>query len=217
MGKSVVGLVGFGGDETPQEEEPLLVAFYPGASVPTTESLAVLDPLVARLESGEELSITLSHRLGRSDLDRVSVLANPSPEECRQLLESLEQRRVQLSRERELLARTIVHTLAAGLGAEARRARLRAQEVETEMGLLENAFDRLYDLLRPGADRYAPKRIRKACVELGQARLGKVRKALLGIAPAGTEERVRVERARVDVSEEETGAVILEIARRRVE
>ncbi|MGB7160366.1 MAG: hypothetical protein WBD40_20020, partial [Tepidisphaeraceae bacterium] len=106
----------------------------------------------------------------------------------------LRERKNQMLELRGQLAEDARVELASHAQPAATISRLRG--VSRELADNEEALDRLYDLLRPGADRQADRRTRAACIEIGQARLDAVEsnlKSVPGIEAA--KERVQVTRA----------------------
>ena len=67
-------------------------------------------------------------------------------------------------------------------------------------------MDRVYDLLRPGADRQADRRTRAAALDIGRQRLDVVRTALMQASAAAgvrdADQRVRVVRASLPAADE---------------
>jgi hypothetical protein len=75
-------------------------------------------------------------------------------------------------------------------------------------------MDRLYDLLKPGADRTAGRRTRAACLELADWRLNAVRRALNIVGgPAGTS-RTAVAVPRADAADADQSRLVIQVRRR---
>jgi hypothetical protein len=71
----------------------------------------------------------------------------------------------------------------------------RVRALDRELAGTEDALDRVYDLLRPGAERQASRRTRAAAIDVGRQRLEQTRAALLatgGNAIPGLDGRIRV-------------------------
>ena len=64
--------------------------------------------------------------------------------------------------------------------------------MDRELAATEDAMDRVYDLLRPGADRQADRRTRAACLEVAQDRLKAVQAALVTSGVPNVDGRVRL-------------------------
>ena len=92
---TVTGLIPLGGEE----EDPLAAKggitldFAPGDGLLTLDERAKVLPLVERMLEDPTQMLTLRQELGREDLVRVSGWANPSTEDCQELLSRLRTRR----------------------------------------------------------------------------------------------------------------------------
>jgi hypothetical protein len=158
--------------------------------------------LVERLRREGKMELTLRHELGAADVARASVLANPSPDECLALAEQIRARKQRLLESRAQLASAARARLASGGGAEAEPSVAKLRDVARQLSAAEDALDRVYELLRPGADRQADRRTRAAALEIAQARLDAVRAALLAGGVAGLDQRLRVTRAQFAAPED---------------
>jgi hypothetical protein len=108
--------------------------------------------------------------------------------------------------------------LAAGatvnaFGDEPSVARLRA--IDRELAKTEDALDRVYDMLRPGAERQTDRRTRAACIDFGQERLDAVQRALIEAVQSGATEplpkladRIHVSRAQFAETQGTTGGKV---------
>jgi hypothetical protein len=123
------------------------------------------------------------------------MLANPSPADCATIAEQIRGRKRSLSQSRQELATAARAQLASGASADAEMNMEKLRAVDRELAAAEDALDRVYDLLRPGADRQADRRTRAAALVIAQQRLDAVRAALLTIGGPGLDQRVRVTRA----------------------
>ena len=63
-----------------------------------------------------------------------------------------------------------------------------------DLAATEDALDRVYDMLRPGADRQAARRGRKAALAIAQARLNSIRAVFAASGFASLDERVHLTR-----------------------
>ena len=190
----VVDMIPLGGEEESEEEALVQVTFDPGDSYVARMGENLLEPLIERLEEKENLQVNLEHGLGKGDLACVRLRANPSKEDCLELTARLKNQRTGLQNERTRTAGKLRAYMEAGLTDRIREARLRLQVLDRELALMERALDRVLDLLRPGAERRAGRRLRQACMELGFARLLQVRDTLIATGIPGMENRIRLKR-----------------------
>ena len=126
-------------------------------------------------------------------MTRAAVLANPSPATAAALANRLRERKNELVALRGQLAEDARVQLASHVQPGPTLDRLRG--VSRELASQEEALDRLYDLLRPGADRQADRRTRQACIDFGQERLDTVQAELMNAGLEAAKERVQVTRA----------------------
>lgn len=156
------------------EEKPLpsaLAVFAPGGTELTAEARAALAPLVAKLRNDADLVIQVQHRLGAADVARAEMLANPSPEDCREIVDGLRRRRAELARERLEVAADLRATWGAGVHEVAGETTRRLRALDAEAGHVEDALDRVLELLKPGADRQRGKRTRAAALAVARQRI----------------------------------------------
>jgi hypothetical protein len=194
----------------PSDEPPVEVWFEPGVASLSPQGRAAIGELLARLESDRKMEVIIRHELGAADVARAAVRANPPPDQLSQLAAQLRRRKHDLTIERAAVAATVRAQLSfAGDLADDGRARLQA--IDRELAATEDALDELYNLLRPGADRQAPRRTRAASLALAQQRIDEVRDALLASDLPGIAERVRVTSPQFNPREDERGAVLISI------
>jgi hypothetical protein len=186
-------LLPFWGSDEPKEETPISIEFSPGATALSPADLLSLDPLIARLRDGEPLAVTLRHELGEEDLARAEILANPSREECLELLAGLRRRREEILLERSVETARVRVAYGAGLVDRAEAVRREVSRLDRELGLIEQSLDGVYQRLRPGAERLASRRTREAAIAIGKDRIALIREHLLGEYPElGEGNRVKV-------------------------
>src|SRR5205085_582513 len=120
------------------------------------------------------------------------VRANPPPADAAALAGRLRARKLDLQRLRAEAAGRARAELAAGGGSPGASAVDRVRSLDRDLAATEDALDRVYDLLRPGADRQADRRTRAACLEVGRTRLQAVRDALVASGVPDANRRVRL-------------------------
>jgi hypothetical protein len=173
-----ISLLDLDGGETPPVE-PVALEFAAGDRALSERELAKLKPLIDRVRDDERLVVRFVHELGGGDVAIAAARANPSPEDCVELSLQIRARREGLAAERAAAAADARAYFGAGNVSRAQAAAARVRELERELAQSEAALDSLYLMLRPGADRQAPRRTRDAGLALGRERLAAVREALL--------------------------------------
>jgi len=181
------------------------VAFAPADATLLDAERGRLAPVIERLRRDRSLTVVLRHELGPGDLTRSEQLANPSLADCRDLAQRLAQKRAELVRRRDALAADARVSYATGDTERAERSRARLTALDREVGLTEDALDRVYELLRPGAERRREQRTRAACLTVAELRTSAVRVALLESDVDGLAERIDVRQARFRPIEAEEG------------
>jgi len=197
------------GEEEAETEEPLALSFGPGDTHLSAAERRLLDGLIERLEDEEELTVTLRHELGGGDIARIAVRANPSRGDCLDLASRLRTRKAEILRAHSETAARARAAYSAGLENDAREASRRLQDLDNELGLTEHALDRILELLRPGAERQAPRRTREACIAVGTARIEAVWRALMDSGVPGIAQRIRLTRPRFTEAEGTAGGRVM--------
>jgi hypothetical protein len=191
---TLTGLVGLGPKKKSRKPEaPLVLEFAAADSGLSPEAQSQLTTLIERMRKDKNLQVTVTHELGAGDVTRAAVLANPTPATAAALASRLRERKNELVALRGQLSEDARVQLASHVEATPTLQRLRG--VSRELASHEEALDRLYDLLRPGADRQADRRTRGACIDVGQERLDTVQAALMNAGLEAAKERVQVTRA----------------------
>ncbi len=200
-------MLGFGGQrETgPAARETTTLNFESGSAELSPAEAARLDAVVARLRRDPELRVLLEHRFGVDDLERARVLANPSEGKARELGKALGVRRAELLRERDEQSARARALYQLGSDSKARDAAHRLRDLDAELGRVEEARDRVYELLRPGAERREERRTRAAAFALAEWRQAAVREVLLAAEIDDLEERLETRRPRFEVALDDEG------------
>ncbi|QOV91472.1 DUF748 domain-containing protein [Humisphaera borealis] len=175
---SAIGLDAiFAGQQKP--EVPIVLAFPAGYTGLEPAELTKMRALAERMKKEPELTISVKHDLGGGDLSIAEVRANPTTADAAALASSLRQRKIELTQLRGDVAASARTRLAVSVGPDVDNAVDRVRVIDRELSRTEDALDRLYDLMRPGADRQAPRRTRVAALDLGQERLDATRQVLV--------------------------------------
>jgi len=175
-----------------EPEKPTVITFAPGDAAIDAPQHVALSVLVERLQRDPNLEVTLRHELSSADLPLEAARANPSRDDALRLAGRLRLRRGELLSLRAQMsgqARVALFSMSSDQQALAVQ---RLRGVDRELASTEDALDRLYELLRPGADSQRDRRTRQACLEVGWSRLHAVGGSF---AAAGIpESRVRLAR-----------------------
>jgi hypothetical protein len=196
-----------GGEEPPPSKDALTVDFDPGASGLSASEREAIAKLAAKLASKSKLVVSVVHDFGGGDIARALQLGNPALDDCRQLSLQLRQKKAELERRRAELAAEARVGFALGGAQQAQALSQRLRALDAEIGLNEDALDRLHELLKPGAERRREQRARTAALSIASERVARVRQALLdsGLAP----ERIEVRQVRVGATQGDGGGHIL--------
>jgi hypothetical protein len=220
VGMGVGALVGLEGEKDNQEsEKSVVLSYFVGETSLGAEDEATLAALLDRLRKDRNVEVTLRQQLGGGDISRAAVRANPSPEDCRELAYRLRRKKLDLQAQRAELAGRTRGELAARSPAEAEAYVARLRGIDREVAATDDLLDRVYDLLRPGADRQADRRTRAAAIALGQARLDTLQDVLLSQTQIPEiNQRVKVVRATFaapeDAGDTGGGRVIVTLSKR---
>ncbi|MCC7015251.1 MAG: DUF748 domain-containing protein [Planctomycetes bacterium] len=202
-----------GGAEEPTTSEPRLAAFAANDVGLEPGARATLEGAARELEDDDELGLVLIHVLSRADIERAALLAQPSPQDCLALVARLRRRQVELARQREQRAAAARVDFALGRGAEAELGAAAVRELERELGRNEDALDRVFEALRPGADKRSATRTRAALLELASERLERAKARLIELGVDAERIEVRPVKAQLEAGES-AGGVRLATRRR---
>ncbi|MCC6240544.1 MAG: DUF748 domain-containing protein [Phycisphaerales bacterium] len=214
----VIGGVGAlaGLDNSAPVIEPLELNFAPGDASLSRENDAALAQLAELLKRDSSLTVTIRHELGQDDIPRVQERANPSIEQCLELASFLEQRKAKLSESRNIAADQVQIALASGMITDKQAGVPELRRLDQSIARLENGLDQLYDMLRPGSDRQAPRRTRAAALNLGQTRLDAVRMQLSTSGIPDSLSRITMARPQFTTTDgATTGTVKLTVVKQR--
>ncbi|MFH2002517.1 MAG: DUF748 domain-containing protein, partial [Planctomycetota bacterium] len=165
-----------GAEEEALEEGPYLsLRFEPGDTCLRQESRQSLEALADRLDDEEGLTVMLRHELSEKDIEVAARNANPSPEDCLDLSRRFRLEKKRMAMDRAQLASRATAAFAAGLDRDGALLTTQIRSLDRQAGQLEKSLDETLALLQSGAERRASRRTRIACVDLGMARLEKVR------------------------------------------
>ncbi len=174
---SVVDVLGF--TPEPLSAETVVLGYGPGVVLPDPDVLAGLHPLFEAMHSDPALRVVVQHELGGGDIAKSERLVNPDEEQCLAIVARLRDHEAALNRkwdERAALARAQYAVGQTDL-AEASTAELRGYD--RELVAAEAALDRMFELLRPGAERKREQRTRAAALALANERMVRLREAVL--------------------------------------
>jgi hypothetical protein len=164
--------------------------------------------MLEKMKKNPLMEVTIRHELGGGDVARAQARANPSPDDCRNLAGFLRDRKIQLMRLRSTEAgRAKALLVSSDPDAQTAVAQLRA--IDREIAQNEDALDRVYDLLRPGAERQAARRTRAAAIEIGRQRIDQIRQTFLNSGLPDIEQRVRIANPQFNPDETDAGGRLI--------
>jgi hypothetical protein len=168
---------GMGGNKELKPEPPVVLPFDPGNTDLSSADRAQIIALVKRLKDDDSLNLTIRHDLGGGDLSIANQRANPSAQDALYLAGQIRQQQLNLLQQRSNIAGTARAQLAWGSGQLASTTIEQLRTLDQQAAANDDAMDRLYGILKPGADRQASRRTRGACLEYGRERLDAVKQA----------------------------------------
>jgi hypothetical protein len=180
------------GPKKPGQEQPIVLPYDPGAVALEEGELSTLRNLAQRMSKEPNIELTILHTFGAGDVAVLASRANPSADDARSLAYQLRAHKLELSSLRAQVSGQAEAQLAAfdAMDASATIDRLRA--IDRELAQTEDALDRTYDLLRPGAQRQADRRTRAAALEVAAQRLLAIRAELRALGVADVDRRVHL-------------------------
>jgi hypothetical protein len=216
MVSPVTGLLisGKGAEDKLEDAEPAVLRFPAGDAGLAADERAKLEPILKKLRRDSGLQVTLLHETGADDLARASVLANPAPADATLVAGGLGRRKAELLEMRGPARARARGAIAAGVETQIQQATADLRAIDRELARTEDALDRIYDVLRPGADRQAVRRTREACIAFGRDRIEAVRAALRESKIEGLDGRIRVVPVRSSENAEPGGGRVTVTMRR---
>jgi hypothetical protein len=220
----IIPLSAIFGQPKPKNNGPFTITFSAGDDGLSAADLAQLDIALQRMKEEPDLQLTMQSSLSggpaakslnlnamTGDIGRARLRANPSQEECRELINKLSRRKDDLIRRRlDVLgeARGDVASRPAAVSA-ATLQRLRA--VERELSAAEDALDRLYEMERPGAARQAGRRTKQAALNVARSRERSIIGYLMSGGLGNVEKRINPTRPQFSpvVSDDTTGGSVV--------
>jgi hypothetical protein len=207
-GKLVGAIIpGFGGETKKRPDEPVTIVFAAGDDTLTAQGMSQLGELLGRLKENPNFEITLRSDLSggpqadagvidlmTGDISRAASRANPSQEDCRELINRLARRKDDLLRRRQDLLGHARGDVASLDPSEAALSIDHLRAVERDLAATEDALDHLYELQRPGAARQAPRRTRQAALAIARARQELIAAVLANAGLERAKERTHVSR-----------------------
>ncbi|HEY7119067.1 MAG TPA: DUF748 domain-containing protein [Tepidisphaeraceae bacterium] len=205
----VAALFGISGEKKPGQEPPVPLAFQAGDAALDTPAANTLNALIERMRKDKTLELALKHDLGGGDLTLAEARANPNRSDCEAMAYQLRARKLELSALRADMAGLTRARLASGGAADAAPYVDRLRAIDRELATTEDALDRVYEMLRPGAERQAARRTRTAALELARARLATVRTAVLDSGIPDAQGRIKLLSPQFSPAEGDAGGQVI--------
>jgi hypothetical protein len=121
----------------------------------------------------------------------------------------LRSRKIDLLGQRSQLAGQARGVIASAPADQASQIVSRLRSIDQQIAQTEDALDKVYDLLRPGAERQATRRTRAASLELAQHRLDQARNYLLSANVPKATERIRAVNPTFAPTDSDSGGTIV--------
>ena len=198
----VGGLIGLGKDKKPIEPRLINIDFAPGDASISAAEMGKIRPLLNQLRD-KNVEMTLRHELSPGDISIAGARANPSRDAAAAIAAQLRQRRTALLADRAAAAARAQSQLAVLDPRKPAPAVEELRQLDRQIAQTDAAMGAMYDQLRPGAERQAPRRTRTAAIDLGRQRLEVVRALLSppGGSPSDLSERLRAAPAGFTIDE----------------
>jgi hypothetical protein len=194
------------------EEEPVVIEYPPGVSVPPPDAMGPLLAAIDRARVSKRVQVSVEHQLGEADAALTARRANPISADAEALVEDLRYRRQSLM---TLRTQTLGTVSAAAMGLEVDPGVMdRLRRVHEELAGIEDSLDHLYEMRRPGAEAQADRRSRAAAIDLIDARMGAVRQLVHRIGGSGAS-RIAVGGSKIEPSGAELSRLVVRVRQRK--
>lgn len=200
-----------GKDKKKQPREPIVIQFAAGSVELDPASKQRISALIEEAQRDDKMQLTIRHELGGQDVPILAARANPSPQDCQALASQLRTRKAELARQRDELSSQVEAQLASYSSNASNSSVTQLRDLDRESAQVETSLDQLYDLLRPGADRQADRRTRKAALDLGQARVDAINKLFTDAKLTNANDRIKAIAPRPEVATADAGRVTITI------
>ncbi|MBV8781960.1 MAG: DUF748 domain-containing protein, partial [Phycisphaerae bacterium] len=202
-------IAGLGGNKNVVAEMPILLNFDAGDIALSDDDRRALSAIKTRLIKDQSLTVVIEHALGGGDMQQAEMRSNPSPQEARYLADQMRQQQLASAELRSNLEGVARSAIERGMQSSAEETLTRLRQVDQQMAQTDDAMDRLYEMLRPGADRLASRRTRSACLQYGKERLAEIQSALLDQAPAELGDRIHLLTPRFSQPSDSAGGTVI--------
>ena len=194
--RSFTDITGATGGERTEDFKTTWLRFDPSETIPPPIEWRGVRNLSEELASDSQLVVTVQHTFAKADIDQVSRLANPTPEQCLEMADRIRQQKLELGRQRGIAAAEARALVFFGRKEECDAATDRVRALDRQIGEADAALGSFLDMLRTGSERQCERRTRNAALALANERLLQVRTALekAGIAV----ERIRLRPVRME-------------------
>ncbi|MFT3785895.1 MAG: DUF748 domain-containing protein [Tepidisphaeraceae bacterium] len=195
------------------EDPPISIPFTTGLVGLTSEQRDQLARLTLAAKD-PNVSMTISQKIGADDMTIARDRANPPLGRAAALASDLRRRRAELLDQRyQLISAARAQAVGATetIGGESLQ---QLASVQSELADVEDAFDALYDLQRPGAEKQADRRGKSAALFLLTARQDALDKFLRRLADADTLSRIIRNAPRIDLADGAQSELVIVVKRK---
>ncbi|MGC9260712.1 MAG: DUF748 domain-containing protein [Phycisphaerae bacterium] len=161
------------------KEPPVKLAFSPGSTALTLQDWSMLRALGRRLRRHDSLQVIVRQTISTADVAIAALRANPSRNECLQMIAALKNRQNRLLLQRRQQVGALRGDLAIRLSRAAINAgTARLAELDSKIARTQVALNYLADMLAPGAARQSARRTRGTMITIARKRLSEIQAAL---------------------------------------
>jgi hypothetical protein len=212
-------LLGMGGDQAAKDEvedAPIVLKYPTGLTTFTPEMTDTLDRLAEEVKKDKGVSVTVSQRFGALDAQLARARANPDPAKAEAIAAQLRDRRAELIKERDaILASSRAEALGATETIQSAGAIERLRTLQKQIADVEEAFDWMYDLQRPGAETQADRRARAGVLAMMTQRKDLLERAMKRrLADPDAESRVQFATPKAEMADGDASELVIVVKRK---
>ena len=188
------------------EEPPVKLAFSPGSTALTLQDWTLLQALGRRLRRHDSLQVIVRQTISTADVAIAALRANPSRNQCLQMIAALKNRQNRLLLQRRQQVGALRGDLAIRLSRAAINAgTARLAELDSKIARTQVALNYLADMLAPGAARQSARRTRGTMITIARKRLSEIKTALFSAGFDHPNGRVHIVFPQYNVVQSATG------------
>ena len=204
-----------GAAKKPSRETTVEIAFAPGTGSLESDDIAKITKALERYRADRNAEISITHVLGKGDVDMATQRANPGQNDAMALVTQLRDRRNSLLERRRDVESRARSELGMARTDAARPTLDELRFLNRQISQTEDSLDRVLDLFRAGADRQADRRTRAAALAISEQRLQAVQTAIANAHVGSLASRISKVNPRFTTEDlPATGEVVVKISSR---